>query len=235
MAELKNTISDVLTTGRLLAGRAAWGCAAVAWAATVLLGLDAVARHAWIPGPAQEAAPSWPGAGLLPLARWGPTLVVFVHPDCPCSGATVEELSRFMAAQGERTSAIVVASGRLAGEDPVRGSDTIALAGAIPGVMLRADGDGSLRRAFGARTSGAAFLYSPAGRLMFSGGITGSRGHAGDNDSLDALVRAVRGVGSASGRGPRNDCGALPVFGCELDPAASGPISRGPTSRGELK
>jgi hypothetical protein len=57
-------------------------------------------------------------------------------------------------------------------------------------------------------------LYSPNGELLFSGGITGSRGHAGQNPGEDAVIALVNGR-------------SLPlthahVYGCDLfDPAGN--------------
>ena len=51
----------------------------------------------------------------------------------------------------------------------------------IPGVTPRQDFDGAEHRLFHACISGEVFLYQPGGELAFHGGITASRGHAGDN------------------------------------------------------
>jgi len=70
------------------------------------------------------------------------------------------------------------------------------------------DDDGVEAARFGAATSGQVILYDRDGRLLFSGGITASRGHAGDNDGRDAIVSLLGG-----GRGTRH---SSPVFGCSL-------------------
>jgi hypothetical protein len=61
---------------------------------------------------------------------------------------------------------------------------------------------------FGTSTSGQTLLYSADGRLLFSGGITGSRGHAGDNEGRDGLVALLTRAGSGRTRAS--------VFGCPL-------------------
>ncbi len=65
---------------------------------------------------------------------------------------------------------------------------------------------------FGAATSGQTLLYDASGRLLFSGGITPARGHAGDNDGSDALLELLSG---GSGRHHQT-----PVFGCSLRDAS---------------
>jgi hypothetical protein len=57
-------------------------------------------------------------------------------------------------------------------------------------------------------TSGQTVLYDNEGALLFSGGITGARGHAGDNAGRTSLVELLnRG---AAGRSRTS------VFGCPL-------------------
>jgi hypothetical protein len=52
-------------------------------------------------------------------------------------------------------------------------------------------------------------LYDRHGILLFSGGVTGVRGHAGDNIGEERLVALVKGEGT-----DRRDS---PVFGCALE------------------
>jgi hypothetical protein len=70
------------------------------------------------------------------------------------------------------------------------------------------DADGSEARRFGAETSGHTLLFDPNGSLLFSGGITASRGHAGRNAGESAIIAAVNGK--------RTDRTGTPVFGCSL-------------------
>ena len=62
---------------------------------------------------------------------------------------------------------------------------------------------------FGAATSGQTFLYDARGGLLFSGGITGARAHAGDNAGRSAVVTLLNGTGGPAA--PRTS-----VFGCPL-------------------
>jgi hypothetical protein len=77
----------------------------------------------------------------------------------------------------------------------------------LPGVMVIAD-DGRARSDFGAATSGEAYLYAPDGRLVFHGGLTGSRGHIGDNAACQALAARIAD--------PSLGFCATQVFGCPL-------------------
>lgn len=58
----------------------------------------------------------------------------------------------------------------------------------IPGVNVLKDSYGVEARLFNAATSGQTILYNTHGQLLFSGGVTGSRGHFGDNAGQGAIV-----------------------------------------------
>jgi hypothetical protein len=57
-------------------------------------------------------------------------------------------------------------------------------------------------------TSGQTFLYDARGTLLFSGGITGARGHAGDNAGRASIVALLNRAGAATT--------STNVFGCSL-------------------
>ena len=61
---------------------------------------------------------------------------------------------------------------------------------------------------FGAETSGYVLLYDTHGKLLFKGGITGSRGHAGDNAGESAIVALLEGEKPVLTR--------TKVYGCSL-------------------
>ena len=81
-------------------------------------------------------------------------------------------------------------------------------AAAIPGVHVMTDEGGAQARVFGALVSGQTLLYGATGSLLFSGGITGARGHEGDNPGRTALTSIL----DWRPAGPIR----TPVFGCYL-------------------
>ena len=203
VARRKGTV-DVRRMGRAIAMR---GALAVAWAGACGGGLAGLTRYQATPG-TPAAARDWP-AGTR-VARGGEfTLVVVVHPRCPCSRATVDNLAVLMAHCPPGRVAATVVFVRPAGV-PVGWERTglWASAAAIPGVTTFADDGGVEAARFGAATSGQAMLFDAAGRLRFRGGLTPGRGHAGDCGGTDA-VRAIA-------RGDRPDADPTPVFGCPL-------------------
>jgi hypothetical protein len=93
-------------------------------------------------------------------------------------------------------------------------TDLWASAAAVPDVEVTPDEDGNEARRFGAETSGHTVLYSGDGSLLFSGGITASRGHSGDNFGRSAIVSSLIGATSeiSAFSEPAESC----VFGCPL-------------------
>jgi hypothetical protein len=118
------------------------------------------------------------------------------------------ELERVMTACGRELAAYVIFV-RPAGADQAWVEwDLWHQAKQIPGVMALADGDGVESRRFHAQTSGQALLYDPRGALLFQGGITVARGHAGESPGGDTIISHVRHESARFA--------ATPVFGCEL-------------------
>ena len=85
-------------------------------------------------------------------------------------------------------------------------------AAAIPGVDVISDERGEEAQRFGALTSGQVLLFSTDGRLLFTGGITESRGHSGDNAGRSAIEALVLSPDAASSLKPAG----TPVYGCSL-------------------
>src|SRR5262249_42161074 len=147
----------------------------------------------------------WAADSGIQRAAVIPTLVMFAHPRCPCTRASIGELNSLMAHCQGKLSAHVVFYRPIGGQ-PWSESDLWRSALAIPGVTVQWDDGGVEARRFHAETSGFTVLYDSQGRLMFAGGITGARGHAGDNAGRSAVVELVLG------RVPEHT--RTPVFGC---------------------
>lgn len=181
--------------------------ACAAWFVLILCGSALLWRHAMTPGPPTEHPELWPGATGLRAAGTIPRLLVVMHPHCPCSAATLTELAALLQESSRRvdTSVIFVRPAEVpAGWEQ---SATLARARALPGVVVVIDEAGREAARFGVHTSGQALVYRPDGRLAFSGGLTGTRGHAGDNPGRQAALAAIAGA-----QGPARS----PVFGCPV-------------------
>jgi hypothetical protein len=215
MADLIQVQNDMTSpryrTSRQGGQRSAWrrsAVVAVLWVGAVLGGLAAMARYEFTSGGDSAAPGHWPAQSGLARTTGQETLLVFAHPKCPCTVATFDELSKVMSKAGQSTNVQVVFF-KPTGADP-EWIDTPSMhqAAAIPGVTVVVDEGGKEAELFHALTSGRTLLYRAGGELVFDGGITAARGHAGDNAGATALAALLAAPSSVP-------TGA-PVFGCSL-------------------
>ncbi len=157
------------------------------WLGVVGIGLSCLWEHEATPGEVTESPTNWPANSRIERNATLPTLVVFAHPHCPCTRASIRELSQIMTRCRERVDTHVLFFKPSEFSADWEKTDLWLSAEAIPGVSVADDEDGSEAMRFGAATSGYSLLYHPDGRLLFSGGITGSRGHSGDNAGRSAI------------------------------------------------
>jgi len=178
------------------------------WLSLVLFGMFALQRHESTPS-SQEPAPSqWPSASHVLRAPHRLELVMLAHPYCPCTRASLAELSRLVTRLPDRMGVHVLFIRPEGVEVGWENTDLVARARQIPGAVVDLDEGGREAGLFGVRTSGEALLYGEDGRLLFHGGITPSRGHEGDNVGSQRIVSLVT-TGST-------DRAESAVFGCGL-------------------
>ena len=178
------------------------------WIAVSFCGLAAMLKYERTAG--EEGSP--PGKARIPISGDADSkkfhLVMFAHPRCPCTRASLGELAILMTrCAGNVDSKVYFFVPRGAG-DEWRETDNWRSAGAIPSVDTVADEGGIQASRLGAKTSGVVFLYAPDGSLMFRGGITEGRGHSGDNPGRDAIIELIQ-TGHSS-------IDHAPVYGCSL-------------------
>lgn len=205
-----------------MSGRPIYLIIVLAWVALLSAGTSLLFRYESKPGAALPAPGGWPTQSRLRPDRGRPTLVMFVHPRCPCSRASLAELAEIVTRDSGRVAIHVLfvrPKGEPAGWEK---TDLWADAARQPGVDVRTDSLGVEARLFGALTSGQAYLYGPRGDLLFRGGLTGGRGHTGTNRGLETVLAAL------DGRELPAD-GSYPVFGCALggpaDTAGAGEVA----------
>jgi hypothetical protein len=179
-------------------------------AISTVIGLAAIVNFDQTAGAVSEVPLQWPAS--TPLGHPGAhgSLVVFVHPNCSCTVATLHELATLGAnrkSQAERPSTTIVFY-RPAHSNWQAGKLWNSALQDIPGVKNVWDDGGREASRFGARTSGYAVLYGRRGNLLFKGGVTGSRGHEGDNLGIEEL-RTAMDTGRPASR-------TSLVFGCDL-------------------
>jgi hypothetical protein len=219
---MPHTTAPLLGTGeqRPRSGRGTWipGAIAAAWILLLVAGMGLLWRYKLTPGPPIDAPEAWLDGTRLPAVAGVPTLVMFVHPCCPCTRASLSELRGLLPGFEGRLTACVV-SFRPADPPPEWSeSDVLGTLASVPGTRLVFDHDGREAARFGIRTSGHVLLYGARGELRFSGGISPSRGHVGENPGTRSLRAAIESVlaGERQAGIKRN-----PVFGCPISAASS--------------
>lgn len=181
---------------------------AAVWIAAVVFGFRSLGWYENTPGTIGHTPESWPAASHIPRPKDKATLVMFAHPHCPCTRASIGELAEVMARVPNKISACVVFL-KPEGAAPDWGdTDLRHSAERIPGVTIVSDVDGAEARRFGAETSGYTLLFDSNGHRLFEGGITASRGHAGDNVGKSAIVSLLNDQTVEHAR--------THVFGCSL-------------------
>jgi hypothetical protein len=186
-------------------------CILAGWPAAVLCGVLLIALHDSEPGFMLSSAAA---AERLPdVARdvTRPTLTLFIHPRCPCSNASLQAFSELLVEHPGAVRPVVVIyvpSSPLAGWAD---STATRMVNALPDVTVIHDYDSIIARGAGIHTSGHVMLVDAAGRLMFTGGITVSRGHLGPNAGMEAISRCLDKRQTFSG------ALSAPVFGCILE------------------
>lgn len=183
------------------------------WLATAVFGLRIVSAYDNTPGALAQAPQRWPAASALAAPAGQPALVLFAHPQCPCTRASLGELAEVLARARRPIQTYVVFLKPLAFDAGWEKTALWESATRLPGAVAIRDDGGAEAQAFGAATSGQVLLYDGSGKLRFNGGITGSRGHAGDNAGRAALIALIGGA-------PADRSGAS-VFGCPLFTAGS--------------
>jgi len=180
----------------------------VPWICALAASFIQLERYASTPGAPADPPKTWPSLSSLARALDAPTLVVTLHPSCPCSRATISELDRIVArSQGHLLIYVLFDIPEDLDPSWVTG-ESLALVGRIPGIRVVIDRAGRESALFDAKTSGQVVLYDERGDLRFRGGITPARAHAGDSIGRAVILDLIH-----EGRAERTEA---PVFGCEL-------------------
>jgi len=179
------------------------------WVLLVGAGETFLLQYSSTPALQMTAPALWPEGSQIAKNTKLPLLLLFVHPKCPCSRATVGELSKIMThSQGKVSAYVLFAKPEGVSEKWLK-SDLWKNASRIPGVQVLEDPNGFEAKRFHSLTSGQTLLYDAKGRLLFEGGITAARGHFGDNQGSETIKQLIQG-NAVKGRSH------FKVFGCAL-------------------
>ena len=157
---------------------------------------------------ASGKVPNWTGKDGSPNPAHCKQLWMFIHPMCPCTLASIDELEKVVARTSDQMETTIYIWLPWNAPPDWPDSSLVRSARSIPNVRIELDIDGAIAKSHSASTSGHVLLFDCDGSLLFNGGITSQRGHAGDNYGSASILAFLRGEPSFTH--------STPVFGCSL-------------------
>lgn len=183
--------------------------AGVLWTSTIVAGQGWLLEKSTRGSHAVSDA-DWPSDSSISLDPDKFTLLLFVHPRCACTKATLYELDRLMTRHADNLAGCVAFS--MADEfdtELQRGKNTLwDQASLIPQVSKHKDFGNRECKRFAVDASGTALLFSPEGSLRFAGGLTSSKGHCGISAGIQAIDMILAQ--------PAAEAIRTPIYGCSL-------------------
>jgi hypothetical protein len=182
--------------------------AGILWITAVGIGMWSLMAFDTTPGGSGLTSATWPSGTSTVFHAGRINLVMFAHPNCPCTRASLGELGEIMV----RSKGLI--SARVLFYQPTKrpadwGKDDLSgLARALPQVTVQDDIDGMEAARFGATTSGYTVVYDVYGKLQFRGGITRARGQVGASAGRQIILSLLNQTQVTEGEAP--------VFGCAL-------------------
>lgn len=135
-------------------------------------------------------------------------LLVFAHPKCPCTRATMSAIERLQRDVPGTFATRVVFYEPADANGSWRETDLWARAGKLVDAKAIADPQGLLTANAGAVVSGCVALFDVHGVLRFWGGLTPSRGHEGESLGMSTIRSILNGDETKHARAS--------VFGCDI-------------------
>jgi hypothetical protein len=190
------------------------------WLLLLIGGFVAIEKYVFTSAVKVQPRVDWPRESTLTLSPNGNTLLFFAHPYCPCSQASLKELNRMLSNLNDARRPAVSIIFFKPGQDIAYWKRTPLwrLANRIPQARILFDIEGQEARRFHVTTSGQIAVYRNDGSLLYNGGITGERGHEGDNPAEDKLLSLLREPilpRAGSDKIPQKNA-SMPTFGCQL-------------------
>lgn len=187
--------------------------ALIAWLGVIVLGTILSATYENKPGDHGAAPTKVVSAGDVAQPKTSKAkfhMIMFVHPKCPCTRASIAELRNLMEGNSDLKATVYCyrPSSEKAGWEK---SEIWKEAQKIDNVTLVVDVDGAKAGVYRIVTSGQVLLYDVNENLVFSGGITGARGHVGENVGESMIDEIVSNPDT-----PVAKSLSAPVFGCRI-------------------
>jgi hypothetical protein len=188
------------------------------WASSLWTGVLALGIYQSAPGRDVEPPQRLPAS--FAVAEGKASLWMVMHPECPCTEASLAELTDIVRMAGDRVEARVLLTVPEGRREEWTKTAYARMVEDDPRLELVVDDDGDLARAIGSATSGRVVLYDEHRTLRFHGGITPTRAHRGDSVGRRAILAAL-GIDATL---PQTEgVVATSAFGCDLFGDQPGP------------
>lgn len=180
----------------------------ILWLAVIGCGFAIILDHEFKASSKATQIRHWPPNTKLTLDSELDTLLIFIHPHCPCSRASLAELNRLLTSFHHKLNTIVLFSKPDGKDDSWVKGDLWNQAQRLPNTQVYLDDNNTESQKFITNTSGEILLFRKDGILIYHGGITASRGHEGDNKGKSLISKYLK-----TGKIPKEEGEA---FGCIL-------------------
>ena len=190
-----------------------WRVAVFGWVVGAAVGIFALSDYSATQGMPARADSTWPDPPGIDFPEHGGCVLMFAHPRCPCTRASLAELDNLM--RDLESKATVVFWQPPAGSSEWCDSDLIQFARRSTRLQVFLDEGGQVTSLFGGRTSGTCLVFDRTGTLRFNGGVTAGRGHRGKTAAHQQIAAILRKDDSSVGPSSQQ---SFPVFGCAIQP-----------------
>lgn len=192
------------------------------WLAGLGVGMWQLWDYSFQPGD-DVGVQSWPDDTKLVLAEDRPTLVMFVHPLCPCTSATLGELENLLVrldadyANATLPKLLLVYTAPPSADAKWKTADNVAQGTTLFGTPeVTWDEGGEEAARFGAHTSGVTYLFGADGKLWYFGGLNPSRGHVGESFGKQYVRELLAEYQLSKDQLVVAQTKTCPAFGCSL-------------------
>lgn len=170
--------------------------------------MKALLDYSSLAGNSKEAPLTWPTDSKISKSDNFANLLIFVHPKCPCTRASISELEKIFSYSKSKLKVTVVFSKPTGAEENWEQDFLWSQVKGNGDFHIYLDHGNTEAKLFGVNTSGEVVLYNEKRGLIFKGGITASRGHEGDNLGQLSIISYLKS-------------GNIPVkrtetFGCQI-------------------
>jgi hypothetical protein len=119
-------------------------------------------------------------------------LFFFIHPKCSCTLASIDEFKDLLKDEYKDIKIVAIVSTRSSVDNEFMYSESTNLIKELNQVEIFYDIGAIETQKLGIKTSGHLLFYDSLGNLLYSGGITVSRGHRGESVGKMELSRRMK-------------------------------------------